>query len=195
MVRNDFEVKVQIVVHALEEKFEYGDAGADLEIKGPINKFEISRAAPMKIIHRLEKARQLERFCGLVQRRQAEFALERATARCLDINQPIAQVFIAVIRIGQLQLIQLDGLAGDHLCCDRPPSQQIIAKFAKTGFARPGDDEISLLDKFGQVVGKTDFRPANNHPRLRRDLLQHFDHLRGFGDVPDVDAEPYDFRL
>ena len=46
---------------------------------------------------------QRERPGGLVQRRQAELALERTAARGLDVQVPLAHVLVGVIRVGQGQ--------------------------------------------------------------------------------------------
>lgn len=195
VVRHDFEMQIQVVAHARQEKFHDGDTGADFQVERAVYEFEIARAALVQIIHGSQESFQFERRGSLVQRRQTEFAFERTAARGFDIDHAVLDVLVAVTGVRQLQLIERDDLALDDLCSGDAPCQQLRAELPETDLARPLDHIIGKPGHVGMIGKVTDFRPAQHDDRLRSDLFYQGDDLADLFHVPDVNAKTDDGRL
>src|SRR5690606_17760860 len=132
---------------------------------------------------------------GTVERRQAELTPERASARRLDVDDAMAQVFVAVERIRRLQRVGRDRLAGDDPLRRPGAREQLAAQLREGHVGGSGDHEVGVaadLLRFGLVA---DLGAADDELYLGRDARQDRDQPRGLLDVPDVDAEADDPRL
>src|SRR5882672_2447579 len=92
---------------SFEKKLQQGFADGEVEIEGPIHELEMFHAAIKQALQFLEEFRQRRLPDWNVEGRKAELAGERAASRCLDINDPMGNVPLAIKLVRQSQLAEL----------------------------------------------------------------------------------------
>ncbi len=112
-VGNHLEMEKMAGLIAREKEFENGSAGGDVEIERAVNELELFQAAIQKLLHLAEEFLQRHLPHWNVERRQAEFAGERAAARRLDVNDAMRDVVIGVKVVGQGELGKVRRLGGN----------------------------------------------------------------------------------
>jgi hypothetical protein len=106
VIRHEFEMEEAGILgcglDSLEEEVHDRQARGGLEVEGRSTNLKRPRATRVqRLPSRPRKLVQRERAGALVERRQAELALERAAARCLDVDEALLQVTGAVVPVGQ----------------------------------------------------------------------------------------------
>ena len=100
-VGDHFKVEEKTGLIPFEEKFEDRGAGVEVEVEGAVNEFEGARAPLEEALHRGEKFLQWKLTDRSVERREAKVAMERAAARCFDVEDAVCDVLISVEVVGQ----------------------------------------------------------------------------------------------
>ena len=131
---------------------------------------------------------------GNIERRQTEFATERAAARRFDVDHAMRDVFIGVILVRQPQIGERRRLASMILSSGRRPASEPFAQSGKLEVGFAGHREIGEPHDLLLVVFVADFRPAEHDDQLRREPLEQPDEFRRRRDIPDVDAQAENAR-
>ena len=134
----------QPLVQSLQKEIENPRADFGVEIEGAIHEFEVAHAPLVEPLHLGQKRLQRKRPSGLVQRRQTEFALERAAARGFDVDQPVGDVLVGIKPIRQRELIQRGSRGGDDLfgrrvVGEQSPAELPIGSSVSASGRSPGD--------------------------------------------------------
>ena len=94
VIRNQFEVQERGVVGTRrdqpEEELEDAHRGRRLEVERAVDELEVTRAALVQVRQFGQQRLERKGPGGPVQGGQAELALERTAARCLDVDRPVA---------------------------------------------------------------------------------------------------------
>ena len=112
-VGNHLEMKEMAGPIALEEEFEDGLADGDVEVERAVNELELFHAAIEQPLQLLEQGGQGNLPHRDVERRQAEFAGERAAARRLDVDDAVRDVVVGVKVVGQGELGKVRQFGGN----------------------------------------------------------------------------------
>ena len=199
MIRDQLEVQKQIAIHAREKKFQNPFTHRHLEVERAINKAKIARAAVVEFFDFGHERIQLERPRGFVQRRQTKFAFERAAARGLDIDKALGDVFVGVVRVRQRQLRQGRLFSRDHFVSSTIfrdlAAHDVSRQLRKSHIAPTGNHMIRQRANALLAGFVTDFRPAEHHGDVRRNLFEQRHHPRTFVYVPDIHADADDARV
>lgn len=191
-IGNHLEMDKKAGAPAIEKELENGGAGGEIEVEGAINKFELAGAAVEKFLQSLDQGGKRELADGNVERGEAEFAGERATARGFDIKDAMGEVFVGVEIIGKGELVGKRQGGGDDLFAGRTLIENLAADRGelKVGFAR--DDEIGMADDFLAIGFIADFGAAKNEGDVGPEAFEGGGDLDSLGGVPDVNAESDD---
>ena len=103
----------QPLVQPLQKEIQNPRADLGVEVECAIHELEMAHAPRVKRFQFGEKGFQRKRPGGLIQRRQAEFAAERTTARGFDVDQSMGDVLVGIEPVGQGQLVQRRRFGGD----------------------------------------------------------------------------------
>jgi hypothetical protein len=195
VIGDDLEMQEEVGRQAVEEELQDGQRAVDLQVEGAVDELEVARPAPVEPVQRGEEAGLLEGPGGLIQRTEAELALERAAARGFDVEQAVRQIVVGEFGVGQLDFFQRGLLAGDHFHQRLRAVQQGAAQFGEADVAPAGDQVVGEADDFLIFPFVADFRPAENDVQRRPGGFELANQFGGRRDVPDIDAEADDLRL
>jgi len=153
-------------IQAIEKEPQDAQREIDFQVESPIDEFEIARPAPVEHIHLAKEDFQVEGPGRLVQRTQAELALERTTARGFDIEQTVRQIGIGIFAIRHYKAIQRRLFADDHLAQGPRPVQQGTAQPGKADVAPAGNHMVGQSGDFLFRDLMTDLRTTQDHPDI-----------------------------
>lgn len=109
-----------------------------VQIECPIDEFELLQSPVQQGLHRRKKAIERRLANGNLQRRETEFTRKRAATRRFDIDHPLGQILIRVIRVRQLQLIEAWQFRGDDLLSGGDACQVVGQTRGNVRSASPG---------------------------------------------------------
>ena len=187
------EVEEQAVDPAIEEELEDGAARFEGEIEGAIHELEGAGTALQEGIEGGEEAIEVDGANGDIERGEAKFAGERASAGRLHIEDAVGEVFRGVGVVGQDQLIEFwEGGVQDfgEVASTREHGTANLGK-KKIGFA--SDDQIGLLDDGLKFRLMAHLGAAEDQEEVGCESFEDGDEFGAGGSVPDVNAEPDDF--
>jgi hypothetical protein len=152
MIRHDFEVGKDRILRMgrdlVQKELHDPVAALRVQIESAINEFELSRAARVKPFHLVQKRVEIETPGRFVQRRNAEFALERTAARCFDIKGAMRNVFRRVMTVGHRNLVQSGLDAGLNFLDRRCAAKNLATQCGKAHLSPSGDDVIGQSHDF-----------------------------------------------
>ena len=193
LVGDEFEVHKQrrfrLLRQLAQKKFQDAHRGVNFQVKSAVHKLESACAACIQIVQRCQKFFQLESPGSFVQGAQAKRAFEWAAARGLHVQNPLRQVGVAVVRVGQGDLVQ-----GWLLTCDgfhqrARAEQKGAAQLGKAHIAPAGDHVVGQRHDGLGVGLVADFGAAEHDADLRPLRAQRKDYGVALFHVPDVNTQ------
>ena len=194
MVWNKLEVQEQILRQTLQKELQDSDRGVYFQIESPVDKLEVARAALVQDLHRCQEFLQIKGPGGLVERTQTKLALERAAARCLYVKQSVRQIGVAVLSVGQRNLVQGRLLTLDHFQPRLGFIQQGAAEFWKAHITPASDDMIRQTHDVLVVKLMADLGTSQHNFDCRACCLKQAYQFGALRHVPDVHAQADDLR-
>jgi hypothetical protein len=99
----------------LKKEFQDRPAGGEVEVERAVHELELFQSAIQQLLHRRQERLQRCLAHGDVERREAEFAAERAPARGFHIHDAVREIGVRIEIVGQGQLRELRRRSGNHL--------------------------------------------------------------------------------
>ena len=174
---------------AVQKKLQDARRGLGLEVEGAVNKLEAPSAALVEPVQLGQKRLERKGPGGFVERAQAKLALKRAATRGLNVQHAVRQVGVAVLGIGQGNLVERRLLPSNHLHQRRGAVQQGAAQLWKADITPAGDHMVGQRHDGLLVMLMADLGATQHQLERGARCLEQAQQRTGLTHIPDVDTK------